>query len=172
MSAPLWSIAALIVALKTWHGWKLGVVRQAVGLVALIGGAIAAVLGGPVVEPFLDLSLPVREEARTPLAGLATGIVVYVVVTLFAAMLFKKTEHQTVGVVRFGYGFLGAVLGAVAGALVAAALLVVFAVAHGNPDVLEDLRDGNLERALRGALQGAGAPPPRGSTRGGGAPTP
>jgi uncharacterized membrane protein required for colicin V production len=172
MSAPLWSIAALIIALKTWHGWKLGVVRQAIGLVALVGGVIAAVVGGPVVEPFLDLSLPVREEARTPLAGLALGVGVYFVVTLFAAVLFKKTEHQTVSVVRFGYGALGAILGAVAGALIAAALLIVFTAATGHPEVIEEVRDGKFDRAIKRALQGAGAPSPRGDHGDAGVPTP
>jgi Colicin V production protein len=149
----LLAIAALIIALKTWHGWKLGVVRQAVGLVALVGGVIAAVIGGPVVEPFLDLSLPVRDEARTPLAGLATGIVVYLAVTLCAVVLFKKTEHQTVGVIRFGYGFLGAVLGAVSGALIAAVLLIIFAAGSGDPGIVEALRDGNFAQALEHALK-------------------
>jgi hypothetical protein len=46
------------------------------------------------------------------------------------------------------------------------------AIAQDHPEIMDELRDGNFERALMAALQGAGAPPPRGSTRGGGAPAP
>ncbi len=173
MTPPLlFATAALIVALKTWHGWKLGVVRQAIGLAALALGAAAAMIGGPLVEPFLDLSLPVPDEARTPLAGLLLGVAVYLVVTFFGAVLFKKTEHQTLGVIRLGYGFAGAVLGAATGLLLAAILLVAFIAASAHPEIVEELREGNFTKVLERASQGAGAPSPRRATRGGGAPTP
>jgi len=154
MAPPLLlAIAALVVVLKTWHGWRLGVVRQAIGLAALGLGVGAAVIGGPLVEPFLDLSLPLPDAARTPLAGVTLGVIVYFIVTLFAAVLFKKTEHQTVGVVRLGYGFTGAVLGLVTGVVLAAALLVAFAAARGHPGIVEELRDGNFSQALHLALR-------------------
>lgn len=157
MSPPLlFAVAALIVALKTWHGWRLGVVRQAIGLIALVGGVVAAIVGGPVAEPFLDLSLPVPEEARSPLAGLALGVVVYLGVTLFSAVLFKKTEHQTVGVVRLGYGMLGAVLGAVSGVVIAAALLVLVNAAMGDREIVEELRAGDFQRILDSAFNAGG----------------
>lgn len=153
MSPPLlYAIAALIIVLKTWHGWKLGVVRQAIGLAALALGAAAAVVGGPIVEPLLDLSLPVPDEARTPLAGLALGVVVYFAVTFFAAVLFKKTEHQTVGVIRVSYGLAGAALGAVTGALLAALLLIAFVTGTVDPEIVTDLRNGDIEQAIARAL--------------------
>jgi uncharacterized membrane protein YfcA len=148
-------IVALIVTLKAWHGWRLGAVRQGIGLAALVAAAVAGVGGAPLVEPLLPPLTSVAEAARVPLAGMATGLAVYAAITLCAAVLFKKTEHQTIGVIRVGYGFIGALLGAIFGLVIGAALLTTYLAASGRAGLLEHVRGGELERALESL-----APPP------------
>lgn len=146
--AGLLAIAALIVALKTWHGWRIGMVRQAIGLGALVVAVFAGVIGAPMVEPMIGPLLAVPDAARGPIAGVGLGVLVYLAITLTGAVLFKKTEHQTVGVIRLGYGFGGAVLGAVVGLLLATVMLAAFLAANGKPEIAEHLRDGEFEKAL------------------------
>ena len=150
--AGMLAIAALIVALKTWHGWRMGMVRQAIGLGALGLAVFAGLVGAPMLEPMVEPLLALPDAAREPIAGIALGVVVYLAITLTAAVLFKKTEHQTVGVIRMGYGLGGAILGAIVGWILAAALLVAFLAANGRPEVAEHLRDGDFEKALASAI--------------------
>ena len=109
--------AALIVAVKAWHGWRLGVVRQAFGLVALASAYLCAIFGGRVLAPvFFLLGVP---SGLSGIAGGATlGLIVYVSFSMLAAIIFKKTSQQSVGVVRFGYGVAGAMIGGLMGLFV------------------------------------------------------
>ncbi len=109
--------AALIVALKAWHGWRLGVVRQAVGLVALASAYLCAIFGGRVLAPVLFLA-GVPSGLSGIAGGAALGLVVYLSCSIIAAILFKKTSQQGVGVVRFGYGVAGAAIGGLMGLFV------------------------------------------------------
>ena len=45
--------AALLVLFKAWRGWRLGVVRQIAGLVALIAAWVCGIFGGKLVAPLL-----------------------------------------------------------------------------------------------------------------------
>ncbi|MDB6153967.1 MAG: Colicin production protein [Chthoniobacteraceae bacterium] len=49
------------------------------------------------------------------IGGALIGSVVYLALTGFSSLIFKNTSQQSIGVVRFGYGAMGAVLGAVFG---------------------------------------------------------
>ena len=147
-TVPLLVIAALIVALKAWHGWRIGVVRQAIGLGALAVAAFAGIVGGPIVEPMIEPLLAVPDEARAPIAGIVLGVLVDLVITLFSAVLFKKTEQQTIGAIRLVYGLAGAVLGAVYGVVLAGAIGVALLAATGQRDVLDHLSNGDFQKAL------------------------
>ena len=118
----LWQIcffaaAALIVAVKAWHGWRLGVVRQAVGLVALVSAYFCAIFGGRVLAPVFFL-LGVPSGLSGVAGGAALGLLVYLGFTIVTAIIFKKTSQQNVGVVRFGYGMAGAAIGGLMGLFV------------------------------------------------------
>ena len=158
MSSPLESIpsaalliAALIVALKAWHGWRSGAVRQAIGLGALLVAGFAGIVAGPIAEPMIEPLLSVPDAARAPIAGLLLGLATYLAITLTATVLFKKTEQQTVGVIRFGYGLGGAVLGAIFGLLIATAVIAAYLAATGQRDVLDELSAGEFQKALDSA---------------------
>ena len=113
----VFAAAALIVALKAWHGWRLGVARQAVGLIALVCAYFCAFFGGRVLAPvFFLLGVP---SGLSGIAGGATlGLLIYFGTSIAAAVVFKKTSQQNVRVVRFGYGVAGAAIGGVMGLFV------------------------------------------------------
>ncbi|MEO7318854.1 MAG: CvpA family protein [Chthoniobacteraceae bacterium] len=111
------AIAAIIVALKTWHGWRLGVIRQAVGLVALASGYLCAIFGGRFLAPILFL-LGVPSGLASLVGGAILGLTVYFAMSIAGAILFKKTSQQSVGVVRVGYGLAGGVIGGLMGLFV------------------------------------------------------
>ena len=113
----LFAVAALIVALKAWHGWRLGVARQAIGLMALACAYFCAIFGGRVLAPVLFI-LGVPSRLSGIAGGALLGLLVYVTLSIAGAILFKKTSQQSLGVVRFGYGFAGAVIGGFMGLVV------------------------------------------------------
>ncbi len=109
--------AALFIGLKAWRGWRLGVVRQATGIVALIAAYAVAIYGGrllvPVLRPF-----GIPDGLLGIVGGALLGVLVFFAVTITSAVLFKKTSQQSVGMVRLGYGLSGAALGACGGLFV------------------------------------------------------
>lgn len=108
--------SGLLVLVQSIRGWRLGVVRQLVNLLALILAYGAAMASG-------RMAVPVFHRAGYPdllvsvLAGAVVGGVVYVAIALLGAVLFKRTKEQSLGLLRLGYGAGGSMLG-IAGALV------------------------------------------------------
>ena len=111
------AVAAIVVALKTWHGWRLGVIRQSIGLVALASGYLSAIFGGRVLAPILFL-LGVPSGLSGLVGGAILGLTVYFTLSIIGSILFKKTSQQSVAVVRFGYGLAGGAIGAFMGLFV------------------------------------------------------
>lgn len=110
----LLAAAALIVALQAWRGWRLGVVRQTLSVVALGAAYLAAILGGRLLVPWLrPLGFP--DPILAVGGGCLLGAIVFIVISALAAILFKKTSDQSVMLVRLGYGAFGAVIGALFG---------------------------------------------------------
>ena len=77
-SRILFVVAALVVLIHAWRGWRAGVVRQVVSLVALVVAGAAAFFGRELLVPVLrPLGLPehpdeldggeqIRKVRRTP----------------------------------------------------------------------------------------------------------
>ena len=149
--AALFAVAAVIVVFKAWHGWRIGVVRQVAGLVAMVAAVLAAMFAGPFVAPLLVNVPQIPEAARAQVGGVALGLLLYLAITLVSAVVFKKTEHQSVGVIRFGYGLAGAAVGAVTGLVFAAFLVGAFLIATGGSEIAEHMRAGEFEKALDSA---------------------
>lgn len=115
-TASLLTVAAvLVVLLKAWQGWRLGVVRQIIGLAALALGAGFGYLGSGAVGAILGSVLPFPERALAVVGGVLLGAMLYLGVTIVSAILFKKTSDQSVTLVRVGYGLTGAAIGAIYG---------------------------------------------------------
>lgn len=120
MPTDSWQIAffaaaAILVLLKAWRGWRLGVVRQVISLVALAGAYLAGIFGGRFTVPLLRPVLGFPEPILILLSGVLLGAAVYLSIAMIGAILFKKTAEQKVGVVRLGYGASGAVVGGLFG---------------------------------------------------------
>ena len=107
-------LAAVLVSLFAMRGWRLGLVRQALSIVAVAAAYAAAFFGGKFLIPILrPLGFP--DQILVAIGGLILGTVVFVGLSIVAGILFKRTEHQSASIVRYGFGISGAVLGAAFG---------------------------------------------------------
>jgi hypothetical protein len=119
-------MAALFVLFKAWRGWRLGVVRQVSGLIAVIAAWVCGIFGGKLMAPLLHAVWPGPDRLLSVIGGIALGVAVFLVISVGSAVVFKKTEHQSVGILRLGFGFAGAAVGAAYGlVLVWIAILAV-----------------------------------------------
>jgi hypothetical protein len=140
--SPLWqvvfiSFAVILILFETVRGWRLGLMRQIVRLVALGAAYAAGFLGGgsllvPVARPFFK----VPDAMVSLLCGAALALVTYAVVSGVGAILFKRTSQQESGVVRIIYGSTGAIIGLFFGAfllwLTVAGVRAIGALAEGQ----------------------------------------
>ena len=142
--------SALLVLVQTLRGWRLGVVRQLANLVALLLAYGVAILAGRLAAPvFHGLGYP--DLVVSVLAGSVAGCLVYFAVASVGRILFRRTDQQSLGLVRLGYGAGGSLIGAMGG-LVTVWLLVLGIRFLGTAAEAEV----NLARAAHGRQ----APPP------------
>lgn len=116
-SGSSWSVAffggaALVILFKAWRGWRLGVVRQVAALVAMGAAGAAGALGGAWLAPVLHSLWPGPDRLLAVLGSILLATTVFLVITVVSTIVFKKTEHQSMGMVRIGYGLSGALIGA------------------------------------------------------------
>src|SRR5688572_26309419 len=108
------ALGAVLVFLFAMRGWRLGLVRQALSIVSVAAAYAAAFFGGRFLIPILrPLGFP--DQILTLIGGLILGVAVYVGISIVSGVLFKRTEHQSAALVRYGFGLSGAVLGAAFG---------------------------------------------------------
>ncbi|MEO6970989.1 MAG: CvpA family protein [Chthoniobacterales bacterium] len=105
------SFALVLILFEVARGWRLGVVRQGVRLVALLVAYGAALFGGRLLLPLLRPMLRAPDFVISLLAGALLGLVVYAVINLIGSMLFHRTGQKSAGTVRLLYGACGAALG-------------------------------------------------------------
>ena len=105
------SFALILVAFEIVRGWRLGVVRQLVRLLALVAAYGGGLFGGRLLLPVLRPFLRMPDLMISILAGAVLALVVYAVISTLGGILFKRTGQQGAGVVRLVYGICGAVLG-------------------------------------------------------------
>lgn len=107
---------ALFVAFQMFRGWRLGVVRQLVNLLALIVCYGVAIFGGRLAVPVLrPLGYP--DFIVSLLAGALMALVVFLAISALGRLLFRRTDQQSLGLVRLGYGVGGSAIGMVFGFL-------------------------------------------------------
>jgi uncharacterized membrane protein required for colicin V production len=115
--------SGLLVLVQSIRGWRQGVVRQLVNLLALVTAYGAAMVSGRLAAPlFHRLGYP--DLLVSVIAGAAVGCVVYLALTLAGSVIFRRTNDQSLGLLRLGYGAGGSALGVV-GALVTVWLSVM-----------------------------------------------
>jgi Colicin V production protein len=121
--SPLWqavfiSFAVVFILFEVVRGWRLGLIRQLVRVVALVTAYAAAVFGGRLLVPITRPFLKMPDIVLSIVAGAALALVIYAVVTSMGMVLFKRTGQQGSQMVRLIYGFAGAVVGLIVGAFV------------------------------------------------------
>jgi hypothetical protein len=109
------SLAVVILLMEIIHGWRLGLIRQLVRVIAIIVayscGFFAAKATIPIMRSYLKLPDPILAA----LGGAILAFVLFAAINLIGAFLFKKTAQQPSPVVRLIWGFSGAVLGILLG---------------------------------------------------------
>ena len=115
LQLALFGGAAVLVAVKAWHGWRVGIVRQVLGVVALLVAYLVGYFGGGMVGAALHHVIDLPENVLAVAGAVGLGFVMYCAITLGGSILFKKTAQQSVTIVRLGYGLSGACVGAIYG---------------------------------------------------------
>jgi len=109
------SLAFVILLLEVTHGWRLGLIRQLVRLIAIIVayscGFFAASATVPILRPHLKLPDPILAAA----GGAILAFILFAAINLIGAFLFKKTAQQSSPVIRLIWGISGALFGILLG---------------------------------------------------------
>jgi membrane protein required for colicin V production len=105
------SFALILIAFEIVRGWRLGIVRQGVRLLALACAYAAALFGGRLLLPVLRPFWHAPDLILSLLTGAIFALLVYAVINALGAILFKRTGQQSAGIVRLVYGLSGGVLG-------------------------------------------------------------
>ena len=106
--------AVLFIAFTAWHGWRLGILRQLINILALAAAyIIIGYCGGSHLGPFLHHFIDLHPNRPWPDGGaVGLGFVVYCCITLIGVIAFTKTSQQRAGLFRLGYGISGSICGA------------------------------------------------------------
>ncbi len=124
---PLLVLALGFVLFQAWKGWRLGIVRQLLRIAAIGSSyAVAVFWGGALVPVLRPLGLP--DAVLRWVGGALLGMGTFLAVSMLAAVLFKKTTDQSLRLVRWGYGALGALAGVCLGLVYLWASLLVIRV--------------------------------------------
>jgi uncharacterized membrane protein required for colicin V production len=107
--------AAILVLAKTWQGWRMGILRQAINILALVAAYVVGYFEGESLTPLLRATIHAPERALAVISAALVGLGVYFGVSIMGKVLFKKTSQKSAGMVRLGYGASGAAVGALYG---------------------------------------------------------
>jgi hypothetical protein len=117
-SSWLWLAAGLYLLFEIWRGWRRGVMRHGVSVLALIlaGGVgwIFAWMTGFISDRIIPLPYP----GGRLIFGLAAALAFYLAAAALSSLLFKKTAQQPAGIVRLFYGAGGGGFGLIFGLLI------------------------------------------------------
>lgn len=140
--SPLWqvvfiSFGVILILFEVLRGWRLGLMRQIMRLIAIGVAYGAALLGGawlvPAVRPFFKMPDPILSI----LCGAVLAIAAYTLISGIGA-IFRRTSQQESGLLYLIYGFAGSILGLFFGLfllwLTIASVRTVGALAAGQAD--------------------------------------
>ena len=118
------SFAIVLILFEIIRGWRLGIMRQLMRVVAVVAGYAAAYFGGDLLVPLLRSSVKMPDIVISGLAGAILALAVYGIIASLGTILFKRTAQQSPGIVRLVYGLSGALLGICFGAFVVWLVLI------------------------------------------------
>src|SRR6478735_3183988 len=138
-----YAIAAVVVAVLTFHGWRQGVAQQAITLIAIASAYAVGFFGAGLVQPWFEF-LRYPAPLTRIIAGAAGGLLTMIAITTLGRAFFKRTGERPAGKGRFAYGFFGAVLGLIFGGVVflvtTELVRLVGAVAQSNEQLVNQAR--------------------------------
>jgi len=102
----------LLVLVQGIRGWRQGVVRQLASLVAMVLAYAVAVVVGRAGTPLLR-GLGYPDLLISAVLGGIAGGVVYIALSMASAVVFRRTNEQSMGLLRLGYGAGGSALGCI-----------------------------------------------------------
>ncbi len=114
----LWLAAGLYLLFEMWRGWRRGVVRHGISVMALLTaggiGWVFAWMTGFIADRIVPLPVP----AGRLVFGTAAALAFYIAAIFLSSLLFKKTSQQSAGIVRLFYGVGGAFFGLIFGLMI------------------------------------------------------
>jgi hypothetical protein len=139
--SPLWqvvfiSFGIILILFEVVRGWRLGLMRQIMRLIALGAAYAAAFFGGSLFVPMARSFFKMPDAVLSILCGAILALVAYALISGVGAILFKRTSQQDSGLLHLIYGFAGAILGLFFGLfllwLAVASVRTVGALAEGQ----------------------------------------
>jgi Colicin V production protein len=120
VAAPGWqfvfmSLAIVVLLLEIIHGWRLGLVRQLVRVIAIVVAYSCAFFAAQATVPFMHSFFKLPDPILAVLGGAILAAILFAAVNLIGAFLFKKTAQQESRSVRLIWGSTGAFLGILLG---------------------------------------------------------
>src|SRR5437868_1480952 len=110
------SFAAVFILLEIVRGWRLGLMRQLVRLVAILAAYGCAIFGGRAAVPIARSFFRMPDMVLAITSGAVLAIVIYAVISSAGVVLFKRTSQQPNQLGRVVWGSSGALLGLFFGA--------------------------------------------------------
>src|SRR5207248_5294355 len=109
------SLAVVIILLEIIHGWRLGLVRQLVRVIAIIVAYSCAFFGARATVPIMRSFFKLPDPILAVLGGAILAAVLFAAINLTGTFLFRKTAQQESRFVRLIWGSTGAFLGILLG---------------------------------------------------------
>jgi hypothetical protein len=120
VAAPGWqfvfvSLAIVVLLLEIIHGWRLGLVRQLVRVIAIVVAYSCAFFAARATVPLMHSFFKLPDPILAVLGGAILAASLFAAINLIGAFLFKKTVQQESRFVRLIWGSTGAFLGILLG---------------------------------------------------------
>ncbi len=120
MAAPGWqfafvSLAIVVLLLEIIHGWRLGLIRQLVRVIAIVVAYSCAFFAARATVPLMHSFFKLPDPILAVLGGAILAAILFAAINLIGAFLFKKTAQQESRFVRLIWGSTGAFLGILLG---------------------------------------------------------
>jgi len=109
------SLAAVILLLEIIHGWRLGLLRQLVRVIAIIVAYSCGFFAANATVPPLRANLRLPDPVLAAIGGTILAFILFAVINGIGAFLFKKTAQQASAATRLVWGVSGALLGVMLG---------------------------------------------------------
>lgn len=157
-SSWLWFAAGLYLILEIWRGWRRGVMRHGMSVLALIVAGGVGWIFAWMTGFISDRLIPLPSPAGRLIFGLAAALAFYFAAVALSSMLFKKTAQQPPGIVRLFYGAGGGVFGLIFGLLILwggiSILRTMGAVAEARQTALGDEQLVGIKKSLEEGTTG------------------